>query len=158
MNHEDLGTVAEEDLPKWYQKLFAPSARAGIILQRDLFGFRRHQVYIRNSRHSPPASASLGELMEAFFRCLKEEPHPAVRAILGHFIFVYIHPYMDGNGRVARFLMNTMFASGGYPWTIVHVNHRKTYLASLEAASVGGDLLPLTKFILREMLINELGP
>jgi len=37
--------------------------------------------------------------------------------VLGHFIFVYIHPYMDGNGRVGRFLMNAMMASGGYLWT-----------------------------------------
>jgi hypothetical protein len=36
-----------------------------------------------------------------------------VRVVLGHFIFVYIHPYMDGNGRMGRFLMNVMLAGGG---------------------------------------------
>jgi len=40
--------------------------------------------------------------MPAFFDLLREEPHAAVRLVLGHFIFVYIHPYMDGNGRVGR--------------------------------------------------------
>jgi Fic family protein len=45
---------------------------------------------------------------------LRAEPDAGVRAVLGHFMFVYIHPYMDGNGRVGRFLMNTMMASGGY--------------------------------------------
>ena len=37
----------------------------------------------------------------------------AVRAVLGHFFFVYIHPYMDGNGRMGRFVLNAMLASGG---------------------------------------------
>jgi Fic/DOC family len=50
--------------------------------------------------------------LPAFFDLLREEGHPAVRVVLGHFIFVYIHPYMDGNGRVGRFLTNLMMASG----------------------------------------------
>lgn len=37
--------------------------------------------------------------------------------MLGHFVFVYIHPYMDGNGFMGRFLTNLMIAAGGYPWT-----------------------------------------
>jgi len=148
---ETPGHVVEQDLQAWYQKLFSPSVNAGIINREDLFGFRQHQVYIRNSRHTPPAEDYLGELMEAFFQCLINEPHAAVRAILGHFIFVFIHPYMDGNGRLARFLMNVMFASGGYPWTIVQAIHRNQYFTSLEKASVHGDIVPFTKFILSEM-------
>jgi len=53
--------------------------------------------------------------MPAFFDLLREETHPAVRVVLGHFLFVYIHPYMDGNGRIGRFLMNVMLASGRIP-------------------------------------------
>jgi Fic family protein len=55
---------------------------------------------------------------------------------LGHFIFVYIHPYMDRNGRMGRFLMNTMMAAAGYPWTVIPLSERKTYMAALEKASV----------------------
>jgi Fic family protein len=40
------------------------------------------------------------DCMPAFFDLLKEEPEPSVRVVLGHFVFVYIHPYMDGNGRM----------------------------------------------------------
>jgi len=64
---------------------------------------------------------------------------------------VYIHPYMDGNGRTGRFLMTPMLASGGFPWTIIHVEHRDTYFAALETASVKGDIVPLTQFILSQM-------
>ena len=44
----------------------------------------------------------------------------------GHWLFGYIHPYPDGNGRMARFVMNAMLASGGYPWTMIRVRDRKT--------------------------------
>lgn len=145
------GQVVERDLLRWYQKLFAPSVRAGLFPASDLFGYRKHQVYIRNSRHIPPAKEHLIDLMEALFQLLRNEEHPGVRSVLGHFFFVYIHPYMDGNGRIGRFLMNSMLASGGYPWTIIHVTNRNQYLQSLESASVGGDILPFTQFIVSEM-------
>ena len=66
---------------------------------------------------------------------------------MGHFIFVYIHPYFDGNGRMGRFVMNLMMAAGGYPWTIVPVERRDEYMQALEAASVNQDIVPFTKFL-----------
>jgi len=85
----------------------------------------------------------------ALFELLTNEPNAAVRAVLGHFCFVFIHPYMDGNGRIGRFLMNAMLASGGYPWTIVRVEQRAEYLAALDAASAGNDIAPFAAFIAR---------
>lgn len=151
LNLSSPGEVIENDLPKWFQKLFAPSVQAGILTAAELFGYRRHQVYIRYSRHTPLAKEYLGEAMNTFFQCLKREEHPAVRAILGHFIFVYIHPYMDGNGRLGRFLMNAMLASGGYPWTVIPVSRRNEYLTSLESASVDGNIEPFTRFVASNM-------
>jgi Fic family protein len=46
--------------------------------------------------HVPLNRDAVSDAMPAFFDLLREEPHPAVRVVLGHFIFVYIHPYMDG--------------------------------------------------------------
>jgi Fic family protein len=85
--------------------------------------------------------------MPAFFDLLCEEPHPAVRMALGHFIFVYIHPYTGNNGRVGRFLMNTMMASGGYPWTVIPVGDRNAYVNGLGKPSVGEDIAPFTGFL-----------
>jgi Fic family protein len=85
--------------------------------------------------------------MPALFELLSKEPDPAVRAILGHFIFVYIHPYVDGNGRIARFLMNLLMASGGYPWIIVPVTRRDEYMSALESASVDQDIRPFSLFL-----------
>lgn len=71
--------------------------------------------------------------------------------VLGHHLFVFIHPHFDGNGRLGRFLMNAMLAPGGYPWTVVRVKRRDAYLAALESASVGGDIKPFARFIAEEM-------
>ena len=62
-------------------------------------------------------------------------------------MFVYIHPYMDGNGRMGRFLMNVMLAAGGYPWTIVPLEKRDTYMAALESVSVEQDITPFASFL-----------
>jgi Fic family protein len=67
--------------------------------------------------------------------------------VLGHFIFVYIHPYMGGNGRMGRFLMNAMLSSGGYPWTIIPVDVRKIYMGALEEASVNQNIQPFTDLL-----------
>jgi Fic family protein len=84
--------------------------------------------------HVPLNREAVRDAMPAFFDLLREEPRLAVRVVLGHFIFVYIHRYMDGNGRVGRFLMNTMMASCGYPWTVIPVADRNAYVNALEKA------------------------
>jgi Fic family protein len=62
-----------------------------------------------------------------------------VRAVLDHFIFVYIHPYMDGNGRMGRFIMNLMLVSGGFNWTVIRVDRRTEYMTALEKDSTQED-------------------
>jgi len=75
--------------------------------------------------------------MEALVELLKAERDAGVRAVLGHFIFVFIHPYMDGNGRIGRFLMNTMLVSGGFPWTVIRLEQRTQYMSALRRTYVG---------------------
>jgi hypothetical protein len=144
---DNPGAVADRDHPTWYRELFGPSITAGILQPADLAGYRSGPVYIRRSMHVPPSRDAVRELMPAFFELLTTEPEPAVRVVLGHFVFVYIHPYMDGNGRIGRFLMNTMMAAGGYPWTIIPVERRNDYMAALESASVGQDMSLFAKFL-----------
>jgi Fic family protein len=85
--------------------------------------------------------------MPVLFDLLKDEKEASVRATLGHFTFVFIHPYMDGNGRMGRFLMNVMLASGGYPWTVIPVEQREAYMQALEQASVYQNIEPFTTFL-----------
>ncbi len=112
LKDENPGIVVDDDHGTWYRELFAPSITAGILEIADLAGYRNDQVFIRYSQHTPPNREAVRDLMPALFDLIKEEPNPAVRVVLGHFMFVYIHPYMDGNGRIGRFLMNVMLAAG----------------------------------------------
>ena len=147
LSNENSGKVAEADHGAWYRELFGPSITAGILKPADLAGYRSGPVYIRRSSHVPPNREAVRELMPAFFDLLQNEAEPAVRVVMGHFIFVYIHPYFDGNGRMGRFLMNVMFASGGYPWTVVPVTQRDDYMVALEKASAEGDIIPFARFL-----------
>lgn len=147
LSGKNAGIVADESHSIWYRELFAPSVTAGLLRPADLAGYRTNPVFIRRSMHVPPSHEAVRDIIPAFFNLLEEEENPAVRVVLGHFVFVYIHPYSDGNGRIGRFLMNAMLASGGYPWTIVPVDKRQDYMEALEHASVGQDIVPFTKFI-----------
>jgi len=143
----DAGEVAERDLTAWYRALFTPSVAAGILKASQLAGYRNSPVCIRGSQHVPMSVEAVRECMPVFFELLRAETNLAVRVVLGHFIFVFIHPFLDGNGRTARFLMNVMLAAGGHPWTVIKVENRAAYMAALEAASVQEDIVPFAKFL-----------
>lgn len=144
---ENAGRVVAHDHRQWYRELFAPSVDAKLLKPSDLAGYRAHQVFIRNAAHVPPPKEAVRDMMPALFELLEAEPHAAARAVLGHFVFVFTHPYMDGNGRIGRFLMNAMLASGGYPWTVIEVARRPEYMQALNAASSGGDIGPFARFV-----------
>lgn len=144
---ENPGAVADADHREWYREMFAPSVTSGLLKPSDLAGYRNGQVFIRKSMHVPLNREAVRDAMPALFDLLRGEEHPAVRVVLGHFIFVYIHPYMDGNGRVGRFLMNVMLAAGGYPWTVIPLSARNAYMAALEKASVEENIAPFAEFL-----------
>ena len=144
---KNAGAVVRADHGTWFRALFAPSVAAGILTPADLAGYRSGAVYIKNAAHVPPPHDAVRDMMPALFDLLAEEEHPAVRAVLGHVCFVFVHPYMDGNGRTGRFLMNAMLASGGFPWTVIRVEWRDQYFEALDAASARGDIGPLARFL-----------
>jgi len=141
------GEVVFNDHGVWYRELFAPSIAVGILKPSDLAGYRNIPVYISGSKHTPPNKEAVRDSIPVLFDLLKEEKSAPVSAILGHFLFVYIHPYIDGNGRLARFLLNVMLASGGFPWTIIPVERRDDYMSALEEASVNQDITKFTMFV-----------
>ena len=145
------GAVFEHSLAVWYRALFSPSVQAGILEPWQLAGYRERAVYITASRHVPPPKDAVPACMQTLFELLRSEPDAWVRAVLGYFVFVFIHPYGDGNGRLGRFLLNLMLASGGYPWTVLRMERRSSYMAALEAASADQNIEPFARFVAEEM-------
>ncbi len=151
----EAARVARVGHQTWHQALFAPSVRAGILPAHALAGYRSGPVFIRGSRHVPPRAEAVRPAMDALFRLLEEESEPAVRAVLGHWALGPIHPWPDGNGRMARFLMNLMLAAGGFVWTVIRVEDRAGYLAALEKASAGQDIRPFADFIAERVEVAQ---
>jgi Fic family protein len=143
----DAAKLVRNDHREWYREMFQPCVAAGLIDAQALAGYRNHFIYIQGSRHVPPRWEIVPDAMDAFFDLLEGEKEPAARIVLGHWLFGFIHPYPDGNGRMARFLMNAMLASGGYPWTVIRVEDRDVYMKALESASVQMNIEPFAKFI-----------
>jgi fido (protein-threonine AMPylation protein) len=141
------GTLVRSSHRNWYRELFQPCVGAGLIPPGALAGYRNEAVYLRTSRYVPPRWEAVRDAMPALFDLLENEAQPAVRAVLGHWLFGYLHPYPDGNGRMARFLMNAMLASGGYPWTVIRIEDRSPYLAALDSASIDLDIGPFADFL-----------
>jgi Fic family protein len=156
---ESASSIVRSEHRAWYRDLFRPAVAAGLLDATQLAGYRTHPVYIQGSRHVPPRAEGVRDAMPALFELLERERHPAVRAVLGHWLFGYIHPFPDGNGRIARFLMNAMLASGGYPWTVLRSEERASYMSALEAASAGQDITPFAGLVAGavERAVSEFG-
>lgn len=148
------GKLAHTAHREWYRELFQPCVVAGLITPGALAGYRNDAVYLRTSRYVPPRWEAVRDAMPALFNLIEQEPESAVRAVLGHWLFGYIHPYPDGNGRVARFLMNAMLASGGFPWTVIRVEDRDSYLSALDRASVDMNIGPFAEFIAKRVQLS----
>ncbi|EDW37435.1 GL25530 [Drosophila persimilis] len=110
--------------------------------------FRRNQVYVGG--HVPPGPGDLALLMQRFERWLNSEHssslHPVNYAAYAHYKLVHIHPFIDGNGRTSRLLMNTLLMRAGYPPVIIPKQQRSKYYHFLKLANEG-DIRPFVRFI-----------
>lgn len=143
----EAGKVVGRDFEDWHFEMFQPCISAGIVKASDLIGYRTSQVYIRGSKHTPFMPEAVRDAMPALIELMEEEEDALARAVLGHFFFVFIHPYMDGNGRTARLIMNAMLVTAGYPWRVITVEKRAAYMEALERASTDGDIQPFIKIV-----------
>jgi Fic family protein len=99
--------------------------------------WRTVRVFISGSRRVLPASEKVPSLMKAFVEWMskaEETLHPVEFAALVHQKFVYIHPFVDGNGRMARLLMNLALLRAGWTLAIIPPICRSEYIATLEGA------------------------
>lgn len=105
---------------------------------------RKVPVMISGSRHTPPQPWQLDKLMEDYFRFYndqKDSLHPILLAAELHEQLVTIHPFIDGNGRTARLVMNLVLLQFGFPIAIIHgdTETRLAYYAALERCNLQQD-------------------
>jgi len=114
--------------------------------------YRSVRVFISGSSHPLPVPAKVPILMldfVAWFNKHEGRMHPVEFAALAHLKFVFIHPFVDGNGRVARLLMNLALMRAGYQISIIPPILRSEYIANLEQGHVTTE--PFVRFILNRV-------
>lgn len=143
------------EIKNWYRQLFTPKVQSGLAKASLLTGYRNKPVFIRGSRHAPVNYSFVADVMEKYTQILSEEDNPWVKAVLGHFILVYIHPFSDGNGRTSRFLMNSILVLSGYNWTVIRQSEKINYFKALEYASVENKIGEFNDFIKQELEVSS---
>jgi Fic family protein len=114
-------------------------------IDRDNAGrYRNLPVMISGSRHLPPQPWAVPKLMEDYGLWLTDQSlrlHPVVRAAEAHERLVTIHPFIDGNGRTARLVMNLILLANGYAIANIpgDTDSRRAYYDALEKANLEGD-------------------
>ena len=111
--------------------------------------YRNVPVRIAGSSVVMPNPRKVPDLMDDFQAWLtgKHKPHPVAFAGEAHFRLVTIHPFVDGNGRTARLLMNLLLMMRGYPPAIIRKRDRLAYIASLEKVQTGGSQADYEKIL-----------
>jgi Fic family protein len=102
--------------------------------------YRTTQVQIAGARHVPPEAWEIPAQMTEWGKWLtkaEKSMHPVVLAALAHHGLVKIHPFVDGNGRTARLVMNLILMQNGYPPTVILRTDRQSYYRVLSLADDG---------------------
>ncbi len=163
INHREailfLETLVEsgETLSEWYIKNIH-----GLILKeidnQNAGRYRMENVVIGGAIHIPPKHYEIDGLMQNLIREYKEEWlsfHPVLRATLLHGEFVKIHPFIDGNGRTSRLLLNFELMKYGYTPIIIKKESRAKYYEVLDYAHTTMDYQPFLEFVAELVVESE---
>jgi len=126
------------------------------IDDKNAGSYRNINVLISGATHRPPSNIEVPSKMEAFINWYKTEAqilHPIERACKVHVDFVGIHPFIDGNGRTSRLLMNFELMKNGFPPVVLKVENRLAYYEALDKAHTLGDYEPFIELV--ALLVEE---
>ncbi|MBQ6547073.1 MAG: Fic family protein [Bacilli bacterium] len=154
VNHENAIEYLEElvkdqsEISEWNIKGLHQLILKGI--DDDNAGkYRNHNVIISGAKHRPPEYIKVPELMEKLIINYEDWDgyHPIIRAALLHGELVKIHPFLDGNGRLCRLMMNMDLIKSGYVPVIIKKENRIKYYEALDKAHTTGDYTDFVKLI-----------
>jgi len=139
---DKIGDITLQDILEMHKRVIGnvDPVEAGL--------FRRTQVYVGD--HVPPPPSVVYTMVTKFVDWLNSIPamslHPVKLAALAHYKLVHIHPFVDGNGRTSRLLMNLVLMQAGFPPVIIRRADRDIYYNHLVTANEG-DIRPFIRFI-----------
>ena len=146
-----------ETLTEWHIKNIH-----GLILReidtQNAGRYRMENVVIGGAIHVPPRHYEIDGLMQNLIREYKGEWrsfHPVLRATLLHGEFVKIHPFIDGNGRTSRLLLNFELMKYGYTPIIIKKDSRAKYYEVLDHAHTTMDYQPFLEFVAELVVESE---
>ncbi|MEK6906156.1 MAG: Fic family protein [Nanoarchaeota archaeon] len=120
-------------------------------LQNQIGKYRKLQVYIRGVNWLPPKPEEVPREMKnllSWYSKNKDKLHPLIISAYFHAGFETVHPFVDGNGRVGRLLMNFILHKSKFPMINIPNAKKHIYYECLEKAQVDGNLRHLIKFLL----------
>ncbi|MCK5398099.1 MAG: Fic family protein, partial [Thermoplasmata archaeon] len=121
--------------------------------------YRKVQVFIRGTDWTPSAPEDVQNDMRdllIWYSKNKEKIHPLVTAIYFHVGFEIVHPFIDGNGRVGRLLMNFILHKNNYPMVNIPNKEKNRYYKALQDAQLEGNLRPFIDMMLELMKESDL--
>ena len=122
--------------------------------------YRKVQVYIRGTNWLPPKPVNVPKEMSyllSWYSKNKKKLHPLILAVYFHSAFETIHPFVDGNGRVGRLLINFILHKKKYPMVNVPKEKKYVYYGALETSRKEGNLRPITAFFLNLLMDEKIG-
>lgn len=133
------------------------------LLMENIFTggiYRNVEVRISGAGHKPPAPSEMYQQIKFFFADLPQKAtqlNPIELAAWTHAEFVRIHPFVDGNGRTSRMIMNYQLMSAGFLPVSIAKENRLEYFEALESYAVQGNLAPFADMIaqLEESQLDE---
>ena len=148
INHKEAIEYIEESLKEPLTQGLIKNIH-GIVLKgiddKNAGTYRKVNVHISGAKHTPPEFVHVQEEMDKFenwYNTKAKDIHPVLRSAMVHTEFVGIHPFIDGNGRTARLLMNIELLKAGYPPVVIPVAERLNYYNALDAAHVDKNYEP----------------
>lgn len=166
---DHLEAVGHRDAFLYVQRLVTEKAplsekmikdiHALVLMDRpdDKGAYRRIPVTIMGAYHEPPPPYLVPMRMERFIAAQKEvRRHPIENAALFHLDFEGVHPFIDGNGRTGRLLLNLMLMQRGYPPIDVKFADRKRYYACFDSYYKDKSATPMVEMV-SEYLEERLG-
>ncbi len=120
----------------------------------DIDGYRKTQVYIRSSEYIPPKASEINQLMQ---QLLYNHTHTMYDSVFEkeaafHITFEHIHPFVDGNGRTGRILLNRALIAAGVAPIVIPVESKRIYLESIESYDTKGLAKLIESLSAQEML------